>query len=513
MAEKTLYPIGDTFIEEDEPGQKAGVQQFLDVAPYSGYRAYSLLFFDLSSFTPGTVINSAKLYLYYYHRVSSAGIGKTHKLRRILQDWTENNTTWSTRPSFADEVSASKVIPSSYGWLSWDVKNDLEAFIAGTYENKGWILMNEDSGEGDPQDVQYRSREYLSLKPYLLVDYTPIPPIQLNLSDQLAIQGAVTDSWKYKGIGKKLTDSFSILDKPGFKLNDKILIFLRDQVAVTDKVISKFPVTETDDFGPSNDAFINQDSTATNYGSQTYLKLVDAEDSERHCLLNFDISGIPSSATNVTAKLYLYFYGDMQLWGENLDQDVFRITESWTEGAVTWTNQPAIAGARTSMTTLIDDQPGWYSWDVGADVIAFLAETYTNYGWLIKPNVLSGNLDQNAYSKETAQSQKPYLEVSYKTSDKWYRAIYDHLLINDILTKADTQSQYHRGFGDNFSPISDSLSIRRIPRSLLTDFDLSPAQIVRQEFPVSDIIPEDEILTVFIETADGQKWKHKLNPL
>lgn len=513
MPEDTIYSSADAFIQEFYPTQKTGTWNLLRVCPYPSYRYRSLLFFDVSSLPAGTTINSAKLYLYFYAQDGSGVVGRTHKLHRILQDWAESSVDWDTAPSHAAAVSASKVVPAGFQWMDWDVKSDVEKFLDGTYTNKGWILLDDDESSGVTESNRYHSREFGSLIPRLIINHTGIPPIKVNLSDTLAIQAAVTDSWKYQGLGKKLSDSLSMLDHPVFRLNGKILVFLKDQVVITDHITTKLPVSESEDLPPTDDSYIYQDSPGSNYGSQTYLEFGDAEDSEDRCLLLFDLSEIPSTAQNLSAKLFLYFYTDMNLWGEDLPQDIFRVTESWDEDTTTWTNQPDLAGTKTSTTTLIDDQAGWYSWDVTDDVEDFLDEIYTNYGWMLKPQYLSGNLDQRAYSKETAQSQKPYLEVSYLASNKYFRTIKDKMLINDVLSKADTKGQYYRGLSDVFGPITDSLTYRRIPRNLLTDLDLSPAQIVRQEFPVSDIIPKDEVLVVVIETADGQKWKHKLNPL
>jgi len=513
MAETTRYPVADAFIEEDEHWEKRGTWDYLAVAPDPGYRCRSLLFFDVTSFLPGTTINSAKLYLYYHLRASSAGIGRTHNLHRILQNWAESSVTWDNQPSRDSVISASKVIPEAYGWLDWDVKSDLEKFIAGTQENKGWLLKDKTEETVEAADVAYRSREFVSLKPYLLIDYTPPPPVQVNLSDTLAMTAAVTDTWKYQGLAKRISDSLSMSDRPVFKLNDNILIFLRDQVTISDHIGAVVPGGGTIIPDQTDDAFVWEEEPATNYGSETYLQFWDQEDAETQNLLLFDLSEVDPEIDIITAKLWLYFYGDMELWGDDIPMDVFRATSSWNQASVTWNNKPTIAGVKTSTTDLIDDQPGWYAWDVKADVEAFLAETYTNYGWLLKVPGLTGNLDQRAYSKDTAQSQKPYLEIIWGGPAHYYRSIKDKLLINDILSKADMIGWYYRGLGDNLAPIGDSLSYRRIPRTLLTDLDLSPAQIVRQEFPVSEIIPKDEILTVYIETADGQKWKHKLHPI
>jgi len=512
MAQMTVYCKADAFVDEDEPYQKAGSWLYLNVGPYSGYRLYSLLFFDIPSFPVGTVINSVKLYLYYYARSSDDAVGTNHALCRVTQNWAESSVTWNNKPSRVAASSDMCAIPAEYGWLSWDVTEDVYNFLIGTYPNRGWHLRSTSPETSEAQEVSYRSREYESLKPYIVIDYTPPPPVQRSLADQLGISAAVTDTWKYKGLGKKLSDLLSILDKTQVRLNGKILFFPRDQVLITSKIGVARPGGGSYTLGPTDDSYVWQEHIDTNYGSQENMRFLDYEDGEARQLLLFDLSGVDPDITIVSAKLYLYFYTSMTLWQASMAIDAFRVTGSWAEETVTWNNKPSIAASKTSTTNLLNDTPGWYSWDVKADVEAFLAGTYTNYGWLLKVEELTGNLDQSAYSKETAQAQKPYLKIIYSIPAYYYRYMQDELLINDILTKADVKGQFHRGLGVHFTPISATLSVKRIPRTILSDLDMSPARVIQTEFPVSDVVPKDEVLTVEIHTADGQIKKFKLKP-
>ena len=512
MSQVTFYAGADAYIDEFYKTKCYGTWNLLRICPYAGYRYRSLLFFDVSSIEENSVINSAKVYLYYFDQDGEGVAGRTHRLRRVLQDWAEGSVDWENCPSFSDVISASAVVPSGYTWMDWDVTEDLQNIVDGVYQNKGWILSDEGASSSVTDGVRYHSREFGSLVPILVVNYSPPPPIQKSLADQLGISAAVTSYDKYVGFKKKLYESLSIIDKTVLRLNGKILFFPRDQVLITSKIGVARPGGGSYTLGPTDDSYVWQEHINTNYGSQENMRFLDYEDGEARQLLLFDLSGVDPDITIVSAKLYLYFYTSMNLWQASMAIDAFRVTGSWAEETVTWNNKPSIAASKTSTTNLLNDTPGWYSWDVKDDVEAFLAGTYTNYGWLLKVEELTGNLDQSAYSKETAQAQKPYLKIIYSTPAYYYRYMQDELLINDILTKADVKGQFHRGLGVHFTPISATLSVKRIPRTILSDLDMSPARVIQTEFPVSDVVPKDEVLTVEIHTADGQIKKFKLKP-
>jgi len=160
------------------------------------------------------------------------------------------------------------------------------------------------------------------------------------------------------------------------------------------------------------DAFIDQTNSNTNYGSATSLYVRSYKDNNNsRTLVEIDITGLPAGAVITSASLQLYKYAGST---NSRTYDVYRITADWQENLVKWSNQPAIAGTATSSTS-VGNNNAWYSWDVTADVQAFVAATYTNYGWLIRDNGENNNNLRHSYfySKESSSANKPKLVIDY----------------------------------------------------------------------------------------------------
>jgi RHS repeat-associated protein len=164
----------------------------------------------------------------------------------------------------------------------------------------------------------------------------------------------------------------------------------------------------------SADAFIDQASSTTNFGTTNYLQTYPWTSSyTKRSLIQFDLSGIPAGATIISADLYLYNYGTS---GYTRTLAVHRVTSSWTETGVTWNNFNGAFNGTSTATC----QVSWPSnvnglWDVKNDVQAVANGTNSNYGWLLKDNSEDGS--QNFWqfnSKEFATSSvRPKLVVVY----------------------------------------------------------------------------------------------------
>ena len=170
------------------------------------------------------------------------------------------------------------------------------------------------------------------------------------------------------------------------------------------------------------------------YGSQ-YVKITDAPDILAAAwtsssdpvfireVLKFDLSGIPSTATILDAKLYLYSYPSPTPHGNFVDANfgtsntllIQRITGDWAANTISWTNQPAtvttdqVVAANTAQSML----------DLTLDVKNMVGE-------MIKPNANKGfmmklqtevayNIRQFISSNSTTYADKrPKLVVTYQ---------------------------------------------------------------------------------------------------
>jgi hypothetical protein len=146
------------------------------------------------------------------------------------------------------------------------------------------------------------------------------------------------------------------------------------------------------------DSFVDENAPTTNNGAAATIPSQSRNNRNRRPYVIFDLTtcspNVPSSATITNATLRLYATA---LPATCRTQDVFRVTASWTESAITWNNQPfgmtannPPSGSRTDGVTVGTGAgctfaaAGYVSWNVTGDAAAFVAATSTNNGWMIR---------------------------------------------------------------------------------------------------------------------------------
>jgi hypothetical protein len=139
-------------------------------------------FTDLSALSSAATINSAKLGLYRYDTHSS-GNPVTLDAYQITSSWAEN-VMYSTKPTFSSTVESSVTLSGTAdAWYEWDVTNLVQQWIDGSIPNYGVAIF--DHGTGLRQNFVSSDNATAtipawnlpptdpSLRPYLLVDFTP----------------------------------------------------------------------------------------------------------------------------------------------------------------------------------------------------------------------------------------------------------------------------------------------------------------------------------------------------
>ena len=86
-----------------------------------------------------------------------------------------------------------------------------------------------------------------------------------------------------------------------------------------------------------------------------------------------------------------------------------RVNAAWTEGGVTWTNQPATTG--TAVTAVTPSGSGTMTWNVTSMVQAMAAGT--NHGFLLRDASTTGDAEQGFHAREKAPDQPPRLVVTF----------------------------------------------------------------------------------------------------
>ena len=180
------------------------------------------------------------------------------------------------------------------------------------------------------------------------------------------------------------------------------------------------------------DASVRQATAGTNFGTSTTNDVATAAGANRRLYIRFDLStcvpAIPSSAVVRLATLRLHLTAVPAVCRTI---DIFRVTASWTEAGITWTNQPfgtAInnpAGGTATDTFSVGTPAGCQNQATGAytiganpttDVAAFVAGTSTNFGWMLRDDVEGSATTYTVTSSAKnlgTLAQAPQLVITY----------------------------------------------------------------------------------------------------
>jgi hypothetical protein len=181
------------------------------------------------------------------------------------------------------------------------------------------------------------------------------------------------------------------------------------------------------------DTSVRQLTPTSNYGTSTTNDVASSLAQNRRLYIRFDYSlcspAIPASATVRLATLRMYVSA---LPAACRTLDLFRVTASWTESAITWNNQPFGTTVNNPPTA---NRTG--SFDVGTpvgcrnrvvgfttgavvttDVAAWIAGSATNYGWMVRDDVEnSATARTSTFSAKDLgiAAQAPELVITYVT--------------------------------------------------------------------------------------------------
>jgi CSLREA domain-containing protein len=153
------------------------------------------------------------------------------------------------------------------------------------------------------------------------------------------------------------------------------------------------------------DAWLDQNSTSNNYGSDSILKVQAKSSNNFRVLVRFNMpASIPQGCVVQSATLRLYAAS----WKTGRTLQALRINASWTESGVKWNNQPATTGDATTTSS----GNGYRQWNVTSQVQA-MYDAGANYGFLIRDaNESGGGSEQQFHSREKGESM-PQLVINF----------------------------------------------------------------------------------------------------
>ncbi len=255
----------------------------------------SLIDFDLSGIPLGAVINSAYLSLYSYNSPSNGSHStlsgaNTGLLKRITSTWSQNSVTWNIQPltTAVNQVTLAASTASIQNYTNIDVTALIQDMKANPGSSFGFMFQ------------------------------------------------LVTEQYYRRMV---------------FASSDNSDNTLHPKLEITYSVPSQSCITMQPDGANGNDASIDSRLPSANYANATdFMSSAWTNSSQPttcRSFINFDLSGIPSGATITSASLSLYAYNSpgnqthSTLSGSNASL-LQRVTSSWTENTVNWTNQPSV---------------------------------------------------------------------------------------------------------------------------------------------------------------------------
>jgi len=186
---------------------------------------------------------------------------------------------------------------------------------------------------------------------------------------------------------------------------------------------------------PSKDSYISEMAAGGNFGSANVLYVYssywDENDDNCRTLIEFDISGLPANAHIISALLKLTCYDA----AAGRTYEFRRITGAWTEGEVTWNNQPVVTNTN-GVNHASPSSIGLYSKSVTA-IVQDAVDLGVAFGVRIKDSNESdeSSEDLTRFRSKEYNSSDPELYIEYSLPTVHEVTIIDSLGMLDSTTK------------------------------------------------------------------------------
>ncbi|WP_245916921.1 DUF7594 domain-containing protein [Nocardioides gansuensis] len=152
------------------------------------------------------------------------------------------------------------------------------------------------------------------------------------------------------------------------------------------------------------DSWIDRSEPRRNRGSDTSMRVRDTRSADLYrTLVRFDLAADPPTGCEIAAATLRLYAGT---WSQHRTLRAVALAGGWSEGTVTWANQPPATDAAAVVTS----GPGWLEWAVAEHVQGMYDGA--NHGFLISDITSSGSGEQRLYSRERWSNQ-PQLVVTF----------------------------------------------------------------------------------------------------
>jgi hypothetical protein len=179
-------------------------------------------------------------------------------------------------------------------------------------------------------------------------------------------------------------------------------------------VVGAVPIS-TCTLAPNADTYADAGAPLTAQGSATTLHVRSQLVLNKRTYLRFDVAScsIPAVARLKTSSLNLVV---TTAPASSRTYDIHSVTAAWTEAALTWLAQPAVAGAATASVATGTTGGATLTTDVMADVSTYVTGAATNNGWRVKDrteDAVSSVETQFGARENGTAAQRPTLVVTY----------------------------------------------------------------------------------------------------
>ena len=156
----------------------------------------------------------------------------------------------------------------------------------------------------------------------------------------------------------------------------------------------------------SEDSWVNQASPTTNSGSDSVLKVTSKSPSlNTRALVKFNLPAQAADCGLTDAKLRVN--NKSPAAGRTIA--AYQNASSWTEPAVTWSNQPSTTGSAVNATT--PSSAGWMEWTVTAQVQSMYATS--NHGFKLQDASENGAGVEQQFDSKEASINRPELILTF----------------------------------------------------------------------------------------------------
>jgi hypothetical protein len=347
-------------------------------------------------------VTSAKLKMY------SVDVTQSVTAKASNTNWTEGALTWNNQPSTSSTLDTKT--PSATSWVEFDVTTHVTGngtysiCLQGSNDGAGHTFDSKEATNDPVLEVTYGDDVTAPAAPTGLTATAGDTEVLLDWADNSEPDLASYSVWRDTSTGGPYTEIASGLTTSAYtdtgRTNGTTYYYV--VTAFDDSNNESSDSSEASatphgilEFNPSDDALVNHNLPNNNYGSDTYLAIrSDVASKGRNTFLKFTVSGVSGTVTSAKLKMYSQTV--------EMTATVKAVSNtSWTEGAITWNNQPS---AGSTLDTKVPGTAQWVEFDVTSHVTGNGTYSFR----------LSGNVDTGHVFDSKEATNKPVLIVDYQ---------------------------------------------------------------------------------------------------